>query len=163
MMTPTRPLWWPWLLQRLWPVLLRWQAPLLVLGVAILARNVMGSNPTNLFWRSLPRFPDYIAAGLVQPDVRYRVLVMNNQEDGMTQLLEAGATLAQEYFDESIYRHSFDSAEAYRCFLAAKRADRVLVQSHWVERGTSNEVEVLDGLVAEGHAMLSFQIGRAHV
>lgn len=150
-------LWWPWLVLRLWPLLRRWQVPLLLLGVVVLARNVLGSNPQNLLWHSLPRFPDYIAAGLVQPEVRYRVLVMNNQEDGMTQLLQAGANLAQEYFDESIYRHSFGSTEAYRCFLAAKGAQRVLVQSQWIERGTSNEVEVLDRLVGEGHALLSFR------
>jgi len=150
-------LWWPWLLQRIWPVLRRWQAPLLLLGVAILVRNVMGSNPQNLLWQSQPRFPDYLAAGLVQPEVQYRVLVMNNEEDGMTQLLQAGATLAQEYFDESIYRHSFGSTEAYRCFLQAKHAQRVLVQARWITRGTSNEVDVLDRLVGEGHAILSFR------
>ena len=153
-------LWWPWLVQRTWPLLRRVQVPLLVLGIVILARNVWGSNPQNLVWESLPRFPDYVSAGLVDPSVRYRVLVMNNQEDGMTQLLQAGANLAQEYFDESIARRPFPNTEVYRCFLAAKGADRVLVQDAWVVRGTSNEVRVLDQAVAEGHALLSFN-GRA--
>jgi hypothetical protein len=153
----TSMLWWPWLVQRFLPLVHRAQAPLLVLGALLLARNVLGSNPQNLFWISEPRFPDYIGAHLVTPEARYRVLTMSNQEDGMTQLMQAGAHLAQDYFDESIARQSFADTTTYRCFLAAKGADRVLVQGEWVRRGTSNEVRRLTDLVTEGHAQLTYQ------
>ena len=65
------------------------------LGTLLLVRNVMGSNPQNIYWRSLPRFSDYIGAHLVRPEVHYRVLTMSNQEDGLTQLVQAGETPAQ--------------------------------------------------------------------
>ncbi len=157
MLQRTSMLWWPWLCQRLWPVAMRWHAPVLLLGTMLLIRNVSASNPQNLLWRSLPRFPDYIGAGMVDPGATYRVLTMSNQEDGMAQLLQAGAVLAQEFFDESVARRSFGDTTTYRCFLASKHADRVLVQGAWVIRGTSNEVRVLDALVAEGHATLSYR------
>lgn len=157
MLQRTSMLWWPWICQRYWPVAVRLHGPLLLIGAVLLVRNVAGSNPQNVYWRSLPRFPDYIAAGLVDPTAHYRVLTMSNQEDGMVQLMQAGAVLAQEFFDESIARRSFDRTEDYRCFLADKRADRVLVQGEWVRRGTSNEVQVLDALVEQGHAVLAYR------
>ena len=155
----TSMLWWPWLVQRSLPLVLmrRAQVPLLVLGALLLVRNVWGSNPQNIYWSSLPRFPDYIGAHLVAPEVHYRVLTMSNQEDGMTQLMQAGAHLAQDYFDESVARHSFGDTATYRCFLAAKGADRVLVQGEWIRRGTSNEVQRLTDLVTEGNALLTYQ------
>ncbi len=155
----TSMLWWPWLVQRALPLLLtrRVQVPLLVLGTLLLVRNVMGSNPQNIYWSSLPRFPDYIGARLVTPEVHYRVLTMSNQEDGMTQLMRAGAYLSQDYFDESVARLNFGDTTSYRCFLAAKGAERVLVQGEWIRRGTTNEVQRLTDLVAEGNALLTYQ------
>src|SRR5262249_32382938 len=120
-------------------------------------RNVLASNPTNLFWTSLQRFPEYVQAGLVSPSAHYRVLVMNNQEDGMTQLIQAGAHLTQDYFDESIDRWSFGNLDDYRCFLVRRGADRVLVQDWWVRRGTSNELAMLEQLVARGDARVTFR------
>ncbi len=159
MLQRTSMLWWPWLCQRAIPLVRRWQVPLLLIGIVLLTWNFAGSNPQSARWASLPRFPDYIGAGLVDPQARYRVLTMSNQEDGMVQLMQAGAVLAQDFFDESVERRSFGSTEEYRCFLVRKGADRILVQGTWTEhtlRDTSNEVQLLDTLVAEGQAALTF-------
>ncbi len=153
-------LWWPWACQRAIPFVRRWHVPVLIVGGVLLAWNFAGSNPQNARWTSLPRFPDFIAAGRIDPQSRYRVLTMSNQEDGMVQLMQAGAVLAQDFFDESVERRSFSGTEEYRCFLARKGATDVLVQAQWLRhplRDTSNEVEVLDALVAEGRADLVFR------
>ncbi|TAJ19774.1 MAG: glycosyltransferase [Dehalococcoidia bacterium] len=153
-------LWWPWLcsLGIVW--VRRFYLPLALVGAVLLARNFAGSNPQNARWVSIPRFPDYIEAGRVAPQAHYRVLTLSDQEDGMVQLMEAGATLAQDFFDESVERRSFSATEEYRCFLARKGADRILVQGEWTRhplRDTSNEVAYLDRLVAEGHAALTYR------
>ncbi len=150
-------LWWPWLCQRLFPITARAHTPLLLIGATLMVFMVRDSNPQNLRWQSLPRFPDYVLARTAEPDARYRVLTMSNQEDGMVQLMQSGAILTQSFFDESIRRHSFPSAEAYHCFLASKGANHVLVNSEWVKRGKTNELLLLDTLVAQGDAVLAFQ------
>ena len=150
-------LWWPWICQRLFPHVVRAHAPLLLLGAALMVRNVGSSNPQNLTWHSLPRFPDYLVARTVEPEARYRVLTMSNQEDGMVQLMQSGAILTQSFFDESIRRHSFPDAETYRCFLASRGANHVLVQGEWVRQDKTNELRHLDTLVTQGHADLVFQ------
>ena len=153
----TSMLWWPWVLTRAIPFVRLWHVPILLIGVALLARNFNGSNPQNARWTSRARFPDFVAAGLIQPDARYRVLTMSNQEDGMVQLMQAGAVLAQDFFDESVERRSFTGTEEYQCFLARKGATDVLMQGEWLRRGTTNEVSALDALVAEGNARLAFR------
>ena len=158
----TSMLWWPWLCHRGIGWVRRFHVPILLVGAVLLTRNFVGSNPQNARWVTLPRFPDYIEAGLVDPDARYRVLTMSNQEDGMVQLMQAGAILAQDFFDESVERRSFGNTQDYRCFLARKGAGRVLIQGTWTHhplRDTSNEVQLLDALVAEGHAALTFRGG----
>jgi glycosyltransferase involved in cell wall biosynthesis len=153
----TSMLWWPWAFTRAIPLVRRWHVPILLIGVALLARNFNGSNPQNARWTSRARFPDFVEAGLIQKDARYRVLTMSNQEDGMVQLMQAGAVLAQDFFDESVERRSFSGTDAYQCFLARKGATDVLVQGEWLRRGTTNEVSALDALVAEGNARLAFR------
>ncbi|MBX7111683.1 MAG: glycosyltransferase family 2 protein [Dehalococcoidia bacterium] len=151
---------WPWLIQRVRPVTVRLYAPIFALGSVLLVLHLGHANPRNLRWESLPRFPDYLAAGRLDRTQRYRVLTTSNQEDGMTQLLQAGGSLAQEYFDESVYRHSFRNAEEYRCFLERKRATRVLVNDLWVRLHRTNEVQLLDELVARGEAQQTFHGSR---
>ena len=136
----TSMLWWPWVLTRAIPFVRRWHVPILLIGVALLARNFNDSNPQSARWVSRARFPDFVEAGFVQPDARYRALTMSNQEDGMVQLMQAGAVL-----------------DEYRCFLARKGATDVLVQAEWLRRGTTNEVSALNALVVEGNATLAFR------
>lgn len=147
---------WPWVVHRFCTSSVRLYAPLLILGAPLMLTNVYLSNPRNLKWESKDRFPDYLAAGKIDPQGRYRVLTMSNQEDGMVQLMQAGAVLAQSFSDESIQRHSFGGVHAYRCFLARKGANHVLVQAQWASSGKTNEVELLDTLVREGNARLAF-------
>lgn len=148
---------WPWFLQRTLPLALRLHVPLLLIGVVLVGNNAITRVPSNLWERSAPRFADYIADGRVLPEATYRILVTNSHEDGMVQIMEAGGHLAQEFFDESIRRDSFASTDAYRCFLAQKRADRVLVSADWIARSYTNELQLLETLIQEHRATLAYR------
>lgn len=150
---------WPWLLQRFAPISVRLHAPFLLGGVLMVLYNVSILHPENPWDYTRPRFADFIAAGLVTPDTSYRVLTMTEREDGMVQLMQAGGTLAHEFFDESIQRRSFATTEEYRCFLDLKRATHVLVSEEWMRRQYTNEVALLDRMVEDGSATLAFRGG----
>ena len=75
----------------------------------------------------------------------------------MYELMRAGATLGQDFFDESVWRYSFGDTHTYRCFLGEKRVDRVLVSGEWASLQWSDEVRMLDGLVREGGAALTYR------
>ncbi|MEI6136260.1 MAG: hypothetical protein WCQ48_02430 [Chloroflexota bacterium] len=150
-------LWWPWVAQRVLALTWRVYAPLMLILTLLLVRNFAGSNPQNARWQSLPRFADFMAAGRLDPAARYRVLTMSNQEDGMVQLLQAGAVLAQDFFDESIQRVSFGNVDAYRCFLESRGANHVLVNAEWIRRGRTDEVQLLDTLAQQGRAELVYR------
>ena len=149
--------WWPWVAQRFYPRLGRYAVPLLFVLTLLLVRNFAGSNPKNARWQSLPRFPDFFAAGKIDPAASYRVLTMSNQEDGMIQLMQAGGHLAQDFFDESIQRRSFGNVEAYRCFLASRGATHVLVNAEWIHQDKTDEVRLLGQLAERGGAELVYR------
>jgi peptidoglycan/xylan/chitin deacetylase (PgdA/CDA1 family) len=148
---------WPWLLQRVSSLSIRLHTPLLTVGVLMVLHNFSILHPQNPWDYSRPRFADFIAAGMVTPGASYRVLTMTEREDGMVQLMQAGAVLAQEFFDESIQRRSFGTTEEYRCFLDLKHATHVLVSKEWLRRQYTNEVTLLDRLVEEGNATQTFR------
>ncbi len=148
---------WAWALDRWLPVAVRaW--PLLA-GLALLAsaNDLRHVPPVGLWEASEPRFADLLAARPIEPAATYRVLVTTNHEDGMVELLRAGATLGHEFFDESIQRQSFGWAETYRCFLASKRVDRVIVSAEYPRLlGWSDEPGLLEALVRRGEATRTF-------
>ena len=98
-----------------------------------------------------------IADGRVSAEPIYRVLTTTRHEDGMLELMQAGAHLGQDFFDESVWRYSFGDTHTYRCFLAEKRVDRVLVNEEWARLNWSDEVRMLDALVAEGRAVQTYR------
>lgn len=147
----------PWLLQRMAPLSIRLHAPVLAASVLVVLYNLSILHPENPWDYTRPRFADFITAGLVTTNASYRVLTMTEREDGMVQLLQAGAVLAHEFFDESIQRRSFRTTEEYHCFLDLKHATHVLVSDEWLRRQYTNEVSMLDRLVDDGTATLTFR------
>jgi hypothetical protein len=149
---------WAWALNRFHERAMRWWPVIATIALLVIANDFRNVPPVGLWEASEPRFPDLIAAGRVRPEATYRVLTTTNHEDGMVQLLQAGAHLGQEFFDESIQRRSFGSVGEYRCFLASKRVDHVVVDDEYVTRlGWSDEVPLLDRMVDEGTATLAFR------
>ena len=149
---------WAWGVSRFAPAVMRLWPALALLAVLAIANDFRHVPPVGLWEPSQPRFADLIAAGRITPDATYRVLTTTNHEDGMVQLMQAGARLGQEFFDDSIQRRSFGATEAYRCFLRQKRVDRVIVSREYpVLLAWSDEVRLLDRLVADRHAVLAFR------
>ena len=149
---------WAWALARFMPAIVRAWPVLLVLAVLAIANDFRHVPPIGLWEASQPRFPDLIAAGRITPDATYRVLTTTNHEDGMVQLMQAGAILGQEFFDESIQRRSFGTTEAYRCFLAQKRVDHIVVSREYLNTlDRSDEVRLLDRMVEDRQAELVFR------
>ena len=148
---------WAWALSRFAPHAIRFW-PIVILAAALaVANDVRHAPPVGLWEWSGPRFADVIADERVSTDATYRVLVTTRHEDGMLELLQAGATLGQDFFDESVWRYSFGDTQAYRCFLAEKRVDRVMVSAEWAHLQWSDEVRLLDALVSEGRAALTYR------
>lgn len=149
---------WAWALSRWTPITVRaWPV---VAGLALLAsaNDLRHVPPIGLWEASQPRFADLLAAHPIDPAATYRVLVTTNHEDGMVELLRAGANLGHEFFDESIQRESFGWAKTYRCFLTSKRVDRVIVSPEYPRLlAWSDEPGLLDALVRRGEATLTFE------
>lgn len=148
---------WAWALSRFAPTAVRaWPLVFLVAAVAV-GNDVRHAPPVGLWEASEPRFADFVADDRVSPYAVYRVLTTTRHEDGMYELMRAGATLGQDFFDESVWRYSFGDTHTYRCFLGEKRVDRVLVSGEWASLQWSDEVRMLDGLVREGGAALTYR------
>jgi glycosyltransferase involved in cell wall biosynthesis len=113
--------------------------------------------PSGLWERSQPRFVTYLAQHPVDPSASYRVASKNNHEDGMVQLMKAGATLANEFFTESEHRHTWPNADAYLCFLATKQVDHVIVSGEYPQSLRTNEISMLERLTASGYAAQEFR------
>ncbi len=79
---------------------------------------------------------------LASPDFRggmvYRVLSPNEREQGAYYLMRRHGVLANEFFGESQKRRSWDE-QRYRCYLAAKHVDRVVVESGYRKQFPTNE------------------------
>lgn len=113
--------------------------------------------PSGLWESSRPRFAGYLTAHPVEPGSSYRVLVSNNHEDGMVEFMKAGAILANEFFTESEHRQTWPNADAYTCFLATKRVDRVIVGSEYPSPYRGSELHMLETLAANGEAKLEYR------
>lgn len=148
---------WAWAIDRFRVPVARWWPALALLAVLAIGNDFRNVPPSGLWDASQPRFGDFLAAGALAPEATYRVLTTTNHEDGMVEVLRAGATLGHEFFDESVNRRAWSSAEVYRCYLARKRVDRVLVAEEF-ERllPWSDEPRLLRSMVEDGSARLGF-------
>lgn len=113
--------------------------------------------PSGLWERSHPRFADYLAQNPIVPGDSYRVLTTNNHEDGMFELMKAGAILSHEFFTEGIHRQNFASTQGYVCFLATTKVDHVLFTGEYIRLYQKNEPALLDEMVRDGSARLEFK------
>ena len=148
---------WVWGLSRFAPHVIRfWPVVILAAALAV-ANDVRHAPPVGVWEWSQPRFGDVIADGRISTDATYRVLTTTRHEDGMLELMQAGASLGQDFFDESVWRYSFGDTQTYRCFLEEKRVDRVMVSAEWAHLQWSDEVRMLDALVSDGRAALTYR------
>ena len=138
------------------PAALRHHRALLGAGAVVTAASLAYLQPSGIWERSQPRFAGYLAAHPIDRSGSYRVDVKNNREDGAYELLVAGATLSHEFYTESERRQTFDSTDAYACFLATKRTTYVLIHGNYPARFRRSEVARLDELVGRGQAELQY-------
>ena len=130
----------------------------LIVGFALVTAVVLVWVPPSGLWqRSHPRFAGYLAAHPVVSGDSYRVMVMNNQEDGMVQFMKAGATLSNEFFTESQHRQRFPNVDAYTCLLATKRIDHVVVSGAYTGSFRASELGMLESLAKSGFAEEEFR------
>jgi hypothetical protein len=96
---------------------------------------------------------------LASPDFHggavYRVLSPNEREQGAYYLMRRHGVLANELFSESQRRRNWDE-DRYRCYLAAKHVDRVVVERGYSRQFGTNEPSLLQDLVARGQARLTY-------
>lgn len=97
----------------------------------------------------------YVWSEDFRPGAVYRVLSPNDREQGAYFLIRRHGVLANELFSESQNRRSWDEP-SYRCYLAAKHVDRVVVERSYRKEFPTNEQGMLDGLVARGEASVTY-------
>ncbi len=97
----------------------------------------------------------YMGSGDFHSGAVYRVLSPNDREQGSYYLIRHHGVLANELFSESQRRTSW-AETSYRCYLAAKHIDRVVVERGYAEQFHTNEQSLLDGLVSRGQAQVSY-------
>lgn len=136
---------------------LRHQRALLAAGAAGTAAVLLAVPPSGLWSRSHPQFDGYLAEHPVAHDGSYRVMTTNNREDGMVELLRAGAVLSDEFFTESVHRQDFPSLDAYQCLLATKDVRHVLLTGDYQRHYRKNEPELLAQLEGMGLATKEFE------
>ncbi|MEO8219133.1 MAG: hypothetical protein ABI718_18820, partial [Acidobacteriota bacterium] len=135
----------------------RHQGKLIVAFGALTLALLVWVPPSGLWQRSQPRFEGYLAAHPIVPSDSYRVMVKNNQEDGMVQFMKAGATLSNEFFTESQHRQQFANTEAYTCLLATKKIDHVVLSGDYEARFRKSELSMLEALQQSGLAEEEFR------
>ena len=130
----------------------------LIGGLALVTAVVLAWVPPSGLWQqSHPRFAGYFAAQPVVPGDSYRVMVRNNEEDGMVEFMKAGATLSNEFFTESQHRQRFPNVDAYTCLLATKGIDHVVLSGAYDSRFRISEVDMLESLAKSGFAEEEFR------
>ena len=148
---------WAWALNRFMPQVVRSWPLVFLVALGVVLNDVRHAPPVGLWESSQPRFADVIAAGRIQPDVTYRALTTTRHEDGLLELMQAGARLGHEFFDESVWRYSFGTTQNYRCFLQEKRVDRVLISGEWAALDWNDERRLLERMADEGVATRTFR------
>jgi hypothetical protein len=151
---------WPWLRQRYLPV---FGAGLTVLGIGVaLATGPVQVQPgVGSYYGALHGerhlYDDFMASDAFRPGAVYRVLEPNEREDGMYRLIQHEAVLAHEFFSESVGRRNWRSAAEYRCYLAGKGVEYVVVEGEFQRQFHTNEASLLEGMVAAGDASVAYR------
>jgi len=92
----------------------------------------------------------------------YRVLSPNERKQGAYYLVRSHGVLANELFSESLRRQNW-SQDRYRCYLAAKRIDRVVVERGYRREFPTNEPALLASLAAAGQARMTYRDARDNI
>ncbi|MDP9237993.1 MAG: glycosyltransferase family 2 protein [Chloroflexota bacterium] len=100
-------------------------------------------------------YKNYLQSHDFKPGAVYRVLSPNEREQGAYFLIRHHGVLANELFSESQRRRNW-VASGYRCYLAAKHVDRVVIERGYQAEFRTNEQALLDALVANDNASLTF-------
>ena len=163
------------------PFVLEWAAPVLrrhyrTLGVAFAAiaapmvllsggalANVpglgrfarQGSYAGMVSAATTSEYRGYVASGDFHSGAVYRVLSPNEREQGAYYLVRHHGVLANELFSESQHRRSW-SEDRYRCYLAAKGVDRVVVERGYHREFPTNEPALLASLASGGQARVTY-------
>jgi hypothetical protein len=106
---------------------------------------------------SHPFYGQFLRSGAFDRSLRYRVLEPNDREDGAYQLIQGGAVLTQEFFDQSQFRRWWNTPEQYACFLGAKRVDVVLLERDYPLKFSQNEDKRLAEFEQQGRARVIFR------
>ena len=109
-------------------------------------------NTFGLDRESHPFYGEFIKSPEFDRTLTYRVLEPNDREDGAYQLLQHGAVLGQEFFDQSQFRRWWSSPQQYACFLGAKQVDVVLLEKDYPLKFSQNEDVRLREFEAAGTA-----------
>ncbi len=148
------------------PYLRRYYRPMLVfsLSTAIVGVLLLGgvvryyrspSGYYGVFHASSDVYAQYFDSPSFQAGATYRVLEPSEREDGMYRFIQHRAVLSNEFFTESTMHRNWN-ADQYGCYAAYKGIDYVVVEKVWQERNGLNEGQLLDSLVADGKASVSY-------
>lgn len=105
--------------------------------------------------RSTDIYASFFRSPQFQPGATYRVLEPNEREDGMYRFIRHRAILGNEFFSESTMRLNWTQPQL-RCYLAFKGIDYVVVEKAYLRQYHRNEEAVLQALVSEGRAGVTF-------
>jgi hypothetical protein len=114
-------------------------------------------NTFGLDRNSHPFYAEFIASPQFDRTLTYRVLEPNDREDGAYQLIQHGAVLTQEFFDQSQFRRWWSSPEQYTCFLGAKRVDAVVLEKDYPLKFSQNEDTRLRESESAGKATVRYR------
>lgn len=158
----------PFLLEALAPRLRQLYLPSLAAGLVITGLTVeLCTGPIQIqagvgsYYGALhgpaKTYEAFFASPYFQPGAVYRVLEPNEREDGMYRFMQHGAILAHEFFSESVRRQDWPSPEAYRCYLAYKGVDYVVVERAFQRQYSTNEEPILRRFWQEGRVGVHYQ------
>jgi len=111
---------------------------------------------------SQTEYSGYMGSGDLQAGTVYRVLSPNDREQGAYYLIRHHGVLANELFSESQRRSSWAETN-YRCYLAAKHIDRVVVERGYAAQFKTNEPSMLADLASHGQAQVSYRSPRGRL
>jgi hypothetical protein len=114
-------------------------------------------NTYGLTHDSEPFYSEFIQSPQFDRSLTYRVLEPNDREDGAYQLIQHGAVLGQEFFDQSQYRRWWYSLNMYSCFLGAKNIDVVIDETDYKWKFNQNEEWPLGEFVKQGKAQIIYR------
>lgn len=124
-------------------------------AVAGIGRFAVQGSYAGLVQRASNDYRGYLSSADFRSRLVFRVLSPNEREQGDYFLMRRHAVIANELFSESQQRRSWNEA-GYRCYLAAKHIDRVVVERGYRHEFRTNEQRLLEALTARGLARLTY-------